>query len=80
MDIFLFINLITLYIFQLIVGIGVPVEVTPEAVVFGWAFRAFYTMPNNVSELTLMDYGASSKKRSISRWDLYKVLEHDSER
>lgn len=64
----------------MIFGLGVPVEVTPDAAVFGWELRAYYAMPSNLSQLTLSDYGSTRKQRSVSRWDIYRMMEHDSER
>ncbi|VEN60369.1 unnamed protein product [Callosobruchus maculatus] len=68
-------------IIQLIIGIGVPVEVEPESVIVGWAFRAFYTMPTNISQLMLQDYGSRARNRrsTVSRWDVYKALEQQAE-
>ncbi|XP_074033477.1 uncharacterized protein isoform X2 [Leptinotarsa decemlineata] len=64
---------------QLVIGAGVPVEVDPEVALLGWSFRALYELPRNLSKLTPMDYGATSrKKRHLTRWDFYKMLSYDS--
>ncbi|KAJ8979134.1 hypothetical protein NQ317_016752 [Molorchus minor] len=62
----------------LIIGIGVPVEIKSNAVVLGWGFRASYGMPANLSELMPMDAN-TRRRRSVSRWDIYKTLERMSE-
>ncbi|XP_018575984.1 uncharacterized protein LOC108914621 [Anoplophora glabripennis] len=63
---------------QLIIGVGIPVEIKSHAVVFGWAYRAVYGLPTNLSELMPMDYN-ERKKRSASRWDIYQMMEQMSE-
>ncbi|KAJ8938431.1 hypothetical protein NQ318_011870 [Aromia moschata] len=63
---------------NLIIGIGVPLELKTPSVVFGWGFRAFYYMPANLSEVMPMDLNVR-KRRSVSRWDIYKTLEKMSE-
>ncbi|KAJ8921348.1 hypothetical protein NQ315_002963 [Exocentrus adspersus] len=66
-------------VIQLIIGIGVPVELKSQAVVFGWGFRAFYRLPSNLSEVRPMDESARRTKRSLSRWDVYRMLEQMSD-
>ncbi|CAG9857838.1 unnamed protein product [Phyllotreta striolata] len=65
-------------IIQLIIGLSLPVEVSPESVTIGWDFRAFYVLPTNLSELQYDDYGTDRQKRHISRWNLYEMLEHEA--
>ncbi|KAJ8938430.1 hypothetical protein NQ318_011869, partial [Aromia moschata] len=62
----------------LIIGIGVPLELPSHAVILGWAYRAVYSLPSNLSQLMPMDQN-TRRKRAVSRWDVYKVLEQMSE-
>ncbi|KAJ8938433.1 hypothetical protein NQ318_011872, partial [Aromia moschata] len=55
---------------------GVPLEIASNTVVVGWAFRASYNLPTNISQLVIRE---SRKRRSLSRWDVYEMLEKDSE-
>ncbi|KAJ8979135.1 hypothetical protein NQ317_016753 [Molorchus minor] len=64
---------------NLIIGIGVPVELKSSAVVLGFAFRAVYTLPSNLSQLMPMDQN-TRRRRSTSRWEIYRILEDISER
>ncbi|KAJ8967285.1 hypothetical protein NQ314_002958 [Rhamnusium bicolor] len=63
---------------DLIIGIGVPVEIRSHAVVLGWGFRTVYYMPSNLSQVMPMDVN-ERRKRSLSRWNIYKILEQISE-
>lgn len=54
-------------------GFGVPVDLRTETVIVGSTLKARYYLPTNVTDYTNPGTIYSRKKRSLSRWDLYKV-------
>lgn len=67
----------------MVVGIGLPIELEGTSVTWGAVFKSYYLLPYNSTQYTdplaWIDV-SSRKKRQISRWDLYGVMERFTER
>lgn len=58
---------------QTIVGIGLPLTIRQESIVIGIVIKASYKLPTNSTDIT--NPGVQYlRKRSTSRWNIYKLL------
>ncbi|CAG9772591.1 unnamed protein product [Ceutorhynchus assimilis] len=60
----------------MIFGIGIPFEVGPNSVTLGLFVKSYYQLPNNSSYYTHPQLDFERKKRSMSRWTMYQLIEH----
>lgn len=60
---------------QMIVGIGLPLEVKDQSITLGTAIKAFYLLPTNASDFTHPTIDYARKKRSLDRWIIYEIIE-----
>ncbi|GJQ74285.1 hypothetical protein Trydic_g19182 [Trypoxylus dichotomus] len=67
---------------QMVVGIGLPVEVQGTSVTWGAVLKSYYLLPTNSTQYTdplaWIDV-TSRKKRQASRWDMYSMMERFAE-
>lgn len=70
--------------FQFVAGIGLPVDLEPEALTLGYVFKAQYFLPYNVSQLhatrlsrdiKVDDYEIDRSTDDGVRWSIYQVLD-----
>lgn len=59
----------------MIVGIGLPTELRDQAITLGVVAKAFYLLPTNSSDYTHPSIDYARKKRSVSRWIIYELIE-----
>ncbi|KAI4459042.1 hypothetical protein MML48_6g00000473 [Holotrichia oblita] len=69
---------------QMVVGIGLPIELEGTSVTWGAVLKSYYLLPTNSTQYTdplaWIDVTSSRKRRQTTRWDLYSVMERFTER
>ncbi|XP_065157090.1 uncharacterized protein [Atheta coriaria] len=64
---------------QMVMGIGLPIEVQDNSITMGAVVKSYYELPNNVTQYTNPTIDIERKKRrrraTPSRWDIYNTLQ-----
>ncbi|XP_049821728.1 uncharacterized protein LOC126265112, partial [Aethina tumida] len=64
---------------QVILGLGIPVALQIETAIIGLFLKGNYPMPTNSSVYKYPGVIYERKRRSLSRWDIYKYLSQEAE-
>lgn len=60
--------------YQMVAGIGLPVELKDQSITLGAVVKSYYELPNNSTAYTRPTVTLARKKRNPTRWLLYESI------